>query len=89
MTTPDEAKAKLAEVRAKVSAAAESARNRLQLDLADSVSLLLDHASGILGVPKSQLVLQALLQALPGLVEQADQVRKRSRELTQATQGKR
>lgn len=73
----------------KPAAPAESGRSRLQLDLAEPVSLLLDHASNVLGVPRSQLALQALLQALPGLVEQADQVRKRSRELSQATQGKR
>ena len=73
----------------KPAAPAAATRNRLQLDLAEPVALLLDHVSNVLGLQKSQLVAQALLQALPGLVEQADQVRKRSRELTQATQGKR
>lgn len=69
-------------------APAAASRNRLQLDLAEPVALLLDHVSNVLGLQKSQVVVQALLQALPGLVDQADQVRKRSRELSQAAQKK-
>ena len=59
-------------------------RDRLSLDVSPSVSLLLDHISGITGTPKAQLVSQALLDALPSLLERADLLKRRSVELSQA-----
>lgn len=50
-------------------------RSRLQLDLSPAVAQLVDQVSSVLGVPKTQLVLQALLQALPCMVEQANLVK--------------
>ena len=44
-------------------------RQRLSLDLAPAVSLALDNISMITGMPKSQVVLSVLLDALPGLME--------------------
>lgn len=64
-------------------------RQRLSLDLAQPVSLLLDHVSAATGVPKSQLVLSALLDALPALVERADALKKRQVELSRPQGGKR
>lgn len=64
-------------------------RQRLSLDLAQPVSLLLDHVSAVTGVPKSQLVLGALLDALPGLVERADALKRRQVELGRPQGGKR
>jgi hypothetical protein len=64
-------------------------RQRLSLDLAQPVSLLLDHVSAITGVPKSQLVLGALLDALPAMVERADGLKKRQVELARPAGGKR
>lgn len=61
-------------------------RQRLSLDLAQPVVLLLDHVSAVTGVPKSQLVLGALLDALPGLVDRADALKKRQGELARAAQ---
>lgn len=63
-------------------AAATSDRQRLSLDLAGPVSLLLDHVSGVTGVPKSQLVLGALLDALPAMLERADGLKRRHQDLT-------
>jgi uncharacterized protein (DUF1778 family) len=57
-------------------------RTRLQIDLSPAVAQMLEHASNVLGASKSQLVVQALLQALPGMVDQAEFVIRRSRELT-------
>lgn len=62
---------------------ADTGRNRIQVEVTDSVMLLLDHVSDVLGMKQSEVIRQALLTALPGLVDQADQVRKRSRELSQ------
>lgn len=64
-------------------------RQRLSLDLAQPVSLLLDHISAITGVPKSQLVLSALLDALPAMLERADGLKRRHGELARPTGGKR
>jgi hypothetical protein len=64
-------------------------RQRLSLDLAPTVSLLLDHVSVATGVPKSQVVLQAVLDALPALLERADAIRKRHGELARPQGGKR
>lgn len=62
-------------------------RQRLSLDLAPSVSLLLDHVSTVTGTPKSQLVMQALLEALPELLERADSIDKRAAAMRQRPQG--
>ena len=51
-------------------------RQRLSLDLAPAVSLLLDHVATVTGTPKSQVVTQALIEALPGLLERADSLQK-------------
>ena len=60
-------------------------RQRLSLDLAPAVSLLLDHVATVTGTPKSQLVTQALLEALPGMLERADGLEKRAAGLRQGT----
>jgi hypothetical protein len=49
-------------------------RQRLSLDLAPAVSLALDNISAVTGVPKSQVVLGALLDALPGIMERTGQL---------------
>jgi len=50
-------------------------RNRLNLSLSDDLNGVLDHVSGVLGIPKTALVLQAVVQSLPGWIEQAQTVR--------------
>lgn len=59
-------------------------RDRLSLDVSPSVSLLLDHISGITSTPKAQLISQALLDALPSLLERADLLKRRAAELSQS-----
>jgi hypothetical protein len=61
-----------------------SDRPRLSVDLSPSVSSLLDHINAVTGTPKTQIVAQALLDALPGLLERADTLQKRSAALGQA-----
>lgn len=60
---------------------AAAPRQRLTLDPSEQVSLLLDHVSDATGVPRSQIVLAALLDALPDLVARADAIVKRHGEL--------
>jgi len=60
----------------------------LSLDLSPQVALLLDHVAAVLGAPKSQIVAQALVEALPALLERADGLQKRAQALNQAQQGK-
>ena len=62
-------------------------RDRLSVDVSPSVALLLDHISTITGTPKAQILSQSLLDALPGLLERADLLKKRSGELSQALKG--
>lgn len=62
-------------------------RQRLSLDLAPAVSLLLDHVASVTGQPKSQVVAQALIEALPVLLERADGLQARARAM-QGAQGK-
>lgn len=69
-------------------AAAPSGRDRLTLDLSGPVSSLLDHISQSTGSPRSQIALQAILEALPQLVERADAIKKRSNELAQGKGGR-
>jgi len=52
-------------------------RQRLSLDLTPTVSALLDHVANVTGVPKSQLAVQALLDALPAALERAEGLQKR------------
>lgn len=59
-------------------------RSRLALDLAPTVASLLDYVSEVTGVPKTQLVQSAVLDALPELLERADKLKKRNQELTQS-----
>lgn len=59
-------------------------RQRLSLDLAPDVALLLDHVSARTGLPKSQLATEALLAALPALLERADGLQKRAQAIHQA-----
>lgn len=63
--------ATMEEVRKKVA----MERKRLALDLSDSVSAHLDEVSEVLGVPKSQLVVQCVIQGLPGLLARAEELR--------------
>lgn len=60
----------------------------MTLDLSQPVSLLVDHISAITGAPRTQVVLQGLVEALPLMVERADQFKKRSGELSQFKGGK-
>jgi hypothetical protein len=64
-------------------------RTRVSVDLSAHVSLLLDHVCEVTGANKSQLVLSALMDALPGLLERSDALQKRSAALTQSQAAKR
>lgn len=59
-------------------------RTRLTLELSPTVAQLLDHVSDVTGTPKTQLVQAALLTALPEILQVADGLNKRARELSQA-----
>ena len=56
-------------------------RNRLNLTLSQELDTTLDHVARILGIPKTALATQALVQSLPGWLEQARTIRQSSREL--------
>lgn len=58
-------------------------RPRLSIDLAPSVSLLLDHVSEVTGSTKAQIINAALLDALPGLLDRSDLLQKRANVLNQ------
>ena len=58
-----------------------SDRIRLSLELSQPVSQLLDHVVAVTGGTRSQVAMHALAEALPGLVERADFIRKRAREM--------
>jgi len=64
-------------------------RSRVSIDLSGHVSLLLDHVCEVTGANKSQVVLSALIDALPGLLEGADALQKRSQSITQSQSAKR
>jgi hypothetical protein len=57
-------------------------RPRLSVELSPAVSLLLDHINQVTGTPKAQIVSQALLYALPGLLERSEMLQKRAQALT-------
>lgn len=59
-------------------------RSRLSLELSPAVSLLLDHIATVTGSPKSQIVNQALFDALPLLLDRVDALAKRSQALSQS-----
>lgn len=59
-------------------------RSRVSVDLSPSVSLLLDHVCEVTGSNKNQVVLTALMDALPGLLERAEALQKRSAALALA-----
>ena len=63
-------------------------RNRVSVEFSDSVSLLLDHISEVLGVPKSQLVAKAMLDQLQALVARSDALQERSNRIAQSRQAK-
>lgn len=50
------------------------ARTRLQIDVTQEVIELLDVVSGVTGASRTGLVLEALMQALPGFVDRAEAV---------------
>jgi uncharacterized protein (DUF1778 family) len=58
-------------------------RSRVSIDLSPQVSLLLDHVCDITGSNKSQIVLGALMDALPSLLERAEALGKRASTLQQ------
>jgi hypothetical protein len=58
-------------------------RRRVQVGFSDAVTSVLTHVSEQLGPSVPQLVEAAVLDALPALVERADQVKKRASELNQ------
>ena len=55
--------------------AGSETRNRLNLTLSADLDQVLDHIATVLGTPKSALAVQALVQALPGWLEQAQAIR--------------
>lgn len=65
-----------------------SERSRVAIELSPSVSLLLDHVCEVTGSNKSQVVLSALMDALPGLLERSDSLQKRSSALAQSQASK-
>jgi len=66
----------------------EPARLRANIELSPQVSLCLDHVCEVTGSTRSQVINSALLEALPCLIERADAVAKRSRELVQVQASK-
>lgn len=62
-------------------------RQRLSLDLSPQVALLLDHVSELTGVPRSQLATEALLVALPALLERAEGIQKRAQAMQRPQAG--
>lgn len=64
-------------------------RLRVSVDLSSDVSLLLDHVCEVTGTSKSQVVLGALLDALPALLERSEALKKRSAGITQSQAQKR
>lgn len=62
----------------------EPSRLRVSFELSQPVSLLLDHIAQVTGSTKVQIVNSVLVEALPGLVERADLIGKRSQALTQS-----
>lgn len=49
-------------------------RQRLSIEVSPALLLLLDNISAVTGVPKSQLVTGALLDAMPTLLERTKQL---------------
>jgi uncharacterized protein (DUF1778 family) len=66
-----------------------SGRNRLQLELAPDVAVVLDRASEVLGVPRAQIAVQALLKVLPDLLAQAEAFRRSAQGINHGKGGKR
>ena len=64
-------------------------RHRVTFDVSPSLSLLLDHVCEVTGATKSQVVMQALIDALPALLERSDGLQKRANSLQQSQQQKR
>lgn len=58
-------------------------RIRITVDVAPEVALLLDYISATTGSPRTHIVLQPLLDALPAMLDRADSIKKRSAQLTQ------
>lgn len=52
----------------------ESGRTRIQIDVSPDVLELLDIVSGVTGASRSALVLEAVMNALPGFVERAETI---------------
>ena len=62
----------------------EPARLRANIELSQQVSLCLDHVCEVTGSTRSQVINAALMESMPGLIDRADTVLKRSRELVQS-----
>lgn len=65
-----------------------SDRTRVAIELSPAVSLLLDHVCDVTGSNKSQVVLSALMDAMPALLERSDSLQKRSLSLAQSQASK-
>ena len=63
----------------------ESSRPRLSIELSPAVTLLLDHVAEVMGTTKTQVIISALVDALPGLIERADLLAKRAQSLGAAS----
>ena len=63
----------------------ESSRPRLSIELSPAATLLLDHVAEVMGTTKTQVIISALVDALPGLIERADLLAKRSQALGAAS----
>ena len=63
----------------------EVPRPRLSIELSPAVTLLLDHVAEVMGTTKTQVIISALVDALPGLIERADLLAKRAQSLGAAS----
>lgn len=63
-------------------------RNRISLDVSDVLLSHLDHISAITGQPKSAILANCLVDALPDLLARADTLKKRHVELNQKKGGR-
>jgi uncharacterized protein (DUF1778 family) len=64
-------------------------RPRVNVELSPSVLALLDHVCDVTGSTRTQVIVNSLVEALPGLLERSDGLQKRANVIQQAQQQKR